>query len=90
MFRTITKNVGALSTLVNNAGIGLEGVLATMHAPDNSIVLRVNPEAPILLAKFVCRSLLTQRNERFINISPIIAATGYNGLSVYAASKAEL
>lgn len=86
----ITKEVGPLYALVNNAGIGLDGVLATMHASDISKVLRVNLEAPILLTKFACRSMLGQRTGRIINISSIIAATGFNGLSVYGASKAGL
>ncbi len=87
---SITKNVGPLYGLVNNAAIGLDGVLATMHASDISRVLRVNLEAPILLAKFACRSMLARKEGRIVNISSIIATTGFNGLSVYGASKAGL
>ena len=90
LLNSITKNVGPLFGLVNNAAIGLDGVLATMHASDISRVLRVNLEAPILLAKFACRSMLTQKEGRIINVSSIIATTGFNGLSVYGASKAGL
>lgn len=87
---SITKNVGPLYGLVNNAAIGLDGVLATMHASDISRVLRVNLEAPILLAKFACRSMLARKEGRIVNVSSIIATTGFNGLSVYGASKAGL
>lgn len=87
---SITKNVGPLYGLVNNAAIGLDGVLATMHASDISRVLRVNLEAPILLAKFACRSMLARKEGRVVNVSSIIATTGFNGLSVYGASKAGL
>lgn len=90
LVNSITRNVGPLFGLVNNAAIGLDGVLATMHASDISRVLRVNLEAPILLAKFACRSMLAQKEGRIINISSIIATTGFNGLSVYGASKAGL
>lgn len=86
----IIKRHGPIYGLVNNAGIGLDGVLATMHANDIQSVLRVNLEAPIVLTKFVCRSMLQKKEGRIINISSIIATTGFNGLSVYAASKAGL
>jgi 3-oxoacyl-[acyl-carrier protein] reductase len=86
----IVKEVGPLYGLVNNAAIGLDGVLATMHANDISRMLRVNLEAPILLTKFACRSMLGRKEGRIINVSSIIATTGFNGLSVYGASKAGL
>lgn len=90
LVRGITKDVGPLYGLVNNAAVGLDGVLATMHASDISRVLRLNLEAPIILAKFACRSMLPQRSGRIVNVSSIIASTGFKGLSVYGASKAGL
>jgi len=87
---SVTRNVGPLYGLINNAAIGLDGLLATMHASDISRVLRVNLEAPILLAKFACRSMLARKEGRIINISSVIATTGFNGLSVYGATKAGL
>lgn len=86
----ITRAHGPLFGVVNNAGIGLDGVLATQHATDISQLLRVNLEAAILVAKYGCRSMLGRRQGRIINISSIIASTGFNGLAVYAASKAGL
>lgn len=87
---TITKEHGHLYALINNAAIGLDGVLATMHASEISKILRVNLEAPIVMSKFACRSMMRKREGRIINISSIIATTGFNGLSVYGASKAGL
>lgn len=86
----ITKEHGALWGLVNNAGIGTDGVLATMHKTDIEEVLRVNLTAPVILSKFATRGMLAAREGRIINISSIIANTGFNGLAVYAASKAGL
>ena len=86
----ITREYGALYGLINNAGIGLDGLLATQHQTEISKVLRVNLEAPILMTKYACRSMLTKRTGRVINVSSIIASTGFNGLAVYAASKAGL
>ncbi len=90
MVRQVTSTHGALYGLVNNAGLGLDGVLATMHPSEISRVLRVNLEAPILLSKFACRSMLKRGIGRIVNVSSIVANTGFNGLSVYGASKAGL
>jgi 3-oxoacyl-[acyl-carrier protein] reductase len=84
----ITKEHGGLYALVNNAGIGSGGVLATMHASEIDQVIRVNLLAPMYLAKYAVRTMLMNRRGRIVNISSIIARTGFNGLSVYAASKA--
>lgn len=48
----VTREFGPLYGLVNNAGVGLDGLLATQHASDISRVLRVNLEAAILLTKY--------------------------------------
>lgn len=76
--------------LVNNAAIGKDGVLATQHESEISMLLRVNVESPIVLTKHLLRPMLISRGGRIINISSIIANTGFNGLSVYAATKAAL
>ena len=76
--------------LINNAGIGLDGVLATQHASDISKILKLNLEAPITLSKYIVRHMIKERKGRIINISSIIAKTGFNGLAVYGASKAGL
>ncbi len=86
----ITREFGHLYGLINNAAIGLDGLLATQHASDISKVLRVNLEAPILLSKHACRSMLTQSAGRIVNVTSVIASTGFSGLSVYGATKAGL
>lgn len=86
----ITKKYGRLYGLVNNAALGLDGVLATMHESDISKVLRVNVEAPILLTKYLLRPMLINRKGRVINISSIIGSTGFKGLAVYGATKAAM
>ena len=88
--RDILKTHGPIYGLINNAAIGLDGVLATMHENEIMNMLQVNVAAPILMTKYISRSMLVQREGRIINISSIIANTGFNGLSVYAATKAAL
>jgi 3-oxoacyl-[acyl-carrier protein] reductase len=76
--------------LVNNAAIGIDGVLGTMHRTDIDRTLRVNLTAPITFCKYVGRTMLAARAGRIVNISSIIARTGFHGLAAYAASKAGL
>lgn len=86
----LKKSHGAPYGLVNNAGLGTEGLLATMHNSQIEMLTRVNVTAPIVLTKYVVRNMMSAGEGRNVNISSIIAATGYNGLSVYGATKAAL
>lgn len=87
---TMVKQYGRPYALINNAAVGYDGVLATMHNSEISSLLNLNIQAPILLSKYLLRPMLLNQSGRIINISSIIARTGFNGLSVYAASKAAL
>jgi len=88
--KSITETYGRPYGLVNNAAVGFDGVLATMHNSEINTLLNINVQAPILLSKYLSRSMMLNRTGRIINISSIIASTGFSGLSVYAASKAAL
>jgi 3-oxoacyl-[acyl-carrier protein] reductase len=87
---TLVKEHGTPYGLVNNAAIGNDGLLATMHRSDIEQVLDVDLLSPIILTKFVVRHQLAARRGRIVNVSSIVARTGYRGLSVYAAAKAGL
>ena len=76
--------------LVNNAATGMDGLLATQHASDINRILTLNLEAPITLTKYLVRKMIKQRRGRIVNISSIIAQTGFSGLSVYGATKGGL
>ena len=88
--RDLKHDYGPIWGLVNNAGLGTEGVLANMHNSQIEQLVRLNTVAPIMLTKYVVRSMLTAGEGRIVNMSSIIASTGYNALSVYAATKASL
>lgn len=90
LVKTLTDSHGPIWGLVNNAAIGMDGVLATLHASDIEKALRINLQSPIVLTKYVSRGMLTRREGRIVNISSIIASTGFHALSVYAATKAGL
>ncbi|WP_315707271.1 MULTISPECIES: SDR family NAD(P)-dependent oxidoreductase [unclassified Bradyrhizobium] len=86
--KSLRDEFGPLYGLVNNAGIGTEGLLATMHNSEIEALVRLNVLAPMILTKYVVRHMMAAGEGRIVNISSIIAETGYNGLSVYGATKA--
>jgi len=86
--KTTRDEFGAIYGLVNNAGIGTEGLLATMHNSDIEALVRLNVLSPVILTKYIVRHMMADGEGRIVNISSIIATTGYNRLSVYGATKA--
>jgi 3-oxoacyl-[acyl-carrier protein] reductase len=53
-------------------------------------LVRVNTISPIVLTKYVVRTMMADGGGRIVNLSSITAFTGYSGLSVYGATKASL
>jgi 3-oxoacyl-[acyl-carrier protein] reductase len=76
--------------LVNNAAIGTDGILATMHNAEIEELVRVNVTSPLVLTKYVVRHMLDARRGRVVNISSVVARTGFRGLAVYGATKSAL
>jgi 3-oxoacyl-[acyl-carrier protein] reductase len=88
--RGLRRRFGPIYGLVNNAGLGTEGLLANMPDADIEALIRVNTLSPIVLSKYVVRGMMAQGRGRIVNISSIVASTGFNALSVYSATKASL
>jgi 3-oxoacyl-[acyl-carrier protein] reductase len=91
LVKRIRADVGPIYGLVNNAGIGTSGVLANMRARDIERLVRLNTVSPMVLTKHVVRAMMVDGGGgRIVNISSIVAGTGFSGLSVYGATKASL
>jgi 3-oxoacyl-[acyl-carrier protein] reductase len=88
--KALKKQHGGIYGLVNNAGIGTEGLLAVMPLEEIEQLIRINTLSPIALTRQVIRSMFSEGQGRIVNMSSIIASTGYSALSVYAATKASL
>jgi 3-oxoacyl-[acyl-carrier protein] reductase len=90
LVKTLRKDFGPLFGLVNNAAVGHDGALAMMHNSRIGELVRVNTLSPIVLTKYVVRSMMSEGAGRIVNVASIIGSTGYSGLSVYAATKASM
>ena len=88
--KTLRKDFGPIYGLINNAAIGFDGVLALMPNSQIEQLVRLNTLSPIVLTKYVVRSMMADGGGRIVNVASIIGFTGYSGLSVYGATKASL
>jgi 3-oxoacyl-[acyl-carrier protein] reductase len=90
LVKRVRTDFGPIYGLVNNAGISFEGVLALMPTSQIEQLVRVNTVAPMVLTKYVVRSMMADGGGRIVNLASIIASTGYSGLSVYGATKSSI
>ena len=89
--KRLRRDMGPVYALVNNAGMSLDGTLALTRPTQIEQVVRLNVISPILLSKYVLRSMLADgAGGRIVNLASIVAFTGYSGLSVYGATKASM
>jgi 3-oxoacyl-[acyl-carrier protein] reductase len=90
LVRDLRSEFGAFFGLVNNAATSRDGALALMPDQDIEQLVRLNTLSPMILTKYVVRSMMAHRGGRVVNIASIIGSTGYSGLAVYGATKASL
>jgi 3-oxoacyl-[acyl-carrier protein] reductase len=88
--RNLRKEFGPIYGLVNNAAILSQGLLATMHNSKIERLVRVNTLSPIIMTKYIVRSMMADGGGRIVNVASIIGFTGYSGLAAYAATKASM
>ena len=84
----IGKSVGAVSVLVNNAGITRDQILMRMKDDDWNAVIDTNLSSVYRTSKAVMRGMMKARRGRIINIASVIGLTGNAGQANYAAAKA--
>jgi 3-oxoacyl-[acyl-carrier protein] reductase len=90
LVKQLRKEFGPIDGLVNNAGLGTSGILATMHDSQIERLVHLNTVSTILMTKYVVRSMMATRGGRIVNVASIVGFTGYSGLSVYSATKAAI
>ena len=85
---TITKEYGAISILVNNAGITRDNLLMRMKEEEWGDIMNTNLTSVYRLSKSVLRGMMKARTGRIISISSVVGSTGNAGQANYAAAKA--
>ncbi|MGU7779493.1 3-oxoacyl-ACP reductase FabG [Burkholderia sp. PU8-34] len=82
------KEFGALSVLVNNAGITQDQLAMRMKDEDWDAVIDTNLKSVFRLSRAVLRPMMKARGGRIINITSVVGSAGNPGQANYAAAKA--
>src|SRR5258708_30729826 len=90
LVKGLRKEFGSIYGLVNNAALGTSGLLASMHDAQIERLAHLNTVSPLILTKYVVRSMMADGGGRIVNVASIVSFTGYSGLSVYSATKASI
>lgn len=84
----IQKEVGAVTILVNNAGITQDQLAMRMKDDEWDSVISTNLTAVGRLSRAVLRGMMKAKQGRIINITSVVGSAGNPGQMNYAAAKA--
>lgn len=86
--KDIEAKEGAVTVLVNNAGITRDNLLLRMKAEEWDEIMNTNLASVFRLSKGVLRGMMKARRGRIINIASVVGVMGNAGQTNYAAAKA--
>ncbi len=88
LIEDIAREFGAISILVNNAGITRDNLLMRMKDDDWQAIIDTNLTSVFRTSKAVMRGMMKARKGRIVNIASVVGVTGNAGQANYAAAKA--
>ena len=88
VMKNINEQFGAVTILINNAGITRDTLLMRMKDEDWDAILDTNLKSAYRTSKACLRGMMKARFGRIVNIASIVGITGNPGQANYAAAKA--
>jgi 3-oxoacyl-[acyl-carrier protein] reductase len=88
LIEAIGKEFGALSILVNNAGVTRDNLAMRMKDDEWQSVLDTNLSAVFRLSRAVMRGMMKAKQGRIVNVTSVVGSSGNAGQANYAAAKA--
>lgn len=86
----ITKELGAIDILINNAGIIKRELAITMPVSDFRQVIEVDLVGPFIMSQLVAKQMIERQSGKIINICSMMSELGRTNVSAYAAAKGGL
>ncbi len=90
ILKEIETNCGAISILVNNAGITRDTLIMRMKDEDWDAVFDTNLKPIFRMSRSVIRGMMKSRFGRIVNIGSVVGSMGNAGQVNYSAAKAGL
>ena len=84
----ITDKYGAVTVLVNNAGITRDNLLMRMKPEEWDAVINTNLSSLYRVCKACIRGMMKAKGGRIINIASVVGSSGNAGQTNYSAAKA--
>ena len=88
VLKGIADQYGAITVLVNNAGITRDNLMMRMKEDEWDDIMNTNLKSVYRLSKGVLRGMMKARNGRIINITSVVGVSGNAGQANYSAAKA--
>jgi len=88
--KDVEARYGAITILVNNAGVTRDNLLLRMKDEEWDAILATNLTPVYRLSKAVMRGMMKARHGRIVNIGSVVGSSGNAGQANYAAAKAAL
>ena len=86
--KAINDAFGAVTILVNNAGITRDMLMMRMKDEDWEVVIQTNLTSIFRVSRACMRGMMKARRGRIVNIGSVVGSTGNPGQVNYAAAKA--
>lgn len=97
VFPAVKADLGLVSTLVNAAGINMDGLVLRLRDEDLGALLQTNTAGTIYTCRAVAKHFLKQRGDAgppggcaIVNVGSVVGSAGNVGQCAYAASKSAL
>ncbi len=90
LVKAIADEYGAITILVNNAGITRDNLMMRMKEEEWDAIMDTNLKSVFRVSKACLRGMMKARFGRIINIGSVVGSTGNAGQANYATAKAGL
>jgi 3-oxoacyl-[acyl-carrier protein] reductase len=90
LIEEVSKSVGPITVLVNNAGVTRDTLLLRMKDEDWDTVIATDLTSVFRLSRLVLRGMMKARKGRIVSIGSVVGTMGNPGQANYCAAKAGL